>query len=397
MSSHLVVNVDELWLKGKNRGMYFTSLRNHLNNKAQKLLGGKAHIHKLNQRFILSAPGEISEECIKELTYIPGIFDIWAAEKVELDLDQITECAVKLAQSFETPCTFKVETKRSNKQFPQNSMEVSRHVGHHVLKNTPDLKVDVKNPQTLLNIYILDKEVYLAAKQYPAFGGLPVGTSGHSLTLISGGFDSPVASAMMAKRGCSQDFVFFYAYPYVGDEVKEKIIKLCSHLGKFQSKCRLFVVPFGEVQKRIADTCDPAYRTMLFRKMMVKLSNMLALELEAQALITGDSLGQVSSQTMGNISLMDRTSDIPIFRPLIGLNKAEIIAISREVGTHDISLIPHDDACSLFAPKKPIIRPNLKYWEDFANKHDFSDLFKDALSDTEKFTIDELGQYQELT
>ncbi|MCB9061111.1 MAG: tRNA 4-thiouridine(8) synthase ThiI [Halobacteriovoraceae bacterium] len=391
MKSWLVVNIDELWLKGRNRGLYFTALRNHLAKKCRGLFDGETIVKKLNQRFILSINAQISREEIECITQIPGISSVQPALKTPLDKDEIVQAAIELFKSVKTPTTFKVETKRSNKNFEMDSMELSRYVGHHLLKSVPDTSVDVHKPEVRVNIFILDEGAFMTCEKYQGIGGLPVGTSGKILTLISGGLDSPVASVMMSKRGCAQDYIFFYAYPYVGDEVREKIIDICSQIGKYQSSSNLYIIPFGDIQKKISETARASYRTMLFRKLMVIISNKVAKIKRCQALLTGDNLGQVSSQTMGNLTLMDMASDLPIFRPLIGLNKSEIISLSRRYGTHKISLIPHDDACALFAPKNPIISPDHKYWEDFADEYDFSVLVKEAIDAAEKISIDVVG------
>lgn len=196
----------------------------------------------------------------------------------------------------------------------------------------------------------------------------------------------------MSKRGCIQTFVFFYSYPFVGEEVKDKIEALAAELGKYQSDCKLYVVPFGKIQKKIAKVCRENYRNILFRKYMVECSNLLAERIQADALLTGDSLGQVSSQTIGNISLVDQISRLPVFRPLIGFNKKETIQLAKKIGTHDISVIPHDDACSMFAPRHPVIKPKNDYWHQFNEENDFSKELEQALDEAEVHHISVNGK-----
>jgi tRNA uracil 4-sulfurtransferase len=238
----------------------------------------------------------------------------------------------------------------------------------------------------------LKNNIYVATRKLMGMGGLPVGTGGHMVSLISGGFDSPAASYLMAKRGCRQTFIFFYAYPFVGEEVKDKILKLVQILGQYQRHSRLYIIKFGEVQDVISKHCKEDYRTLLFRKAMIRSAALLAGKLKADGLVTGDSLGQVSSQTVWNISVVDNITRLPIFRPLIGFNKVEIIGMSKKIGTHDISVIPHDDACSLFAPKHPVIRPNLKYLERFDKEVDLDEYLMKCLKEAEVFDISLKGE-----
>jgi tRNA uracil 4-sulfurtransferase len=212
------------------------------------------------------------------------------------------------------------------------------------------------------------------------------------VTLLSGGFDSPVASYLMSKRGCKQTFAFFYAYPFVGEEVKEKIISIAKVLGKYQRGSKLHIIPFGDIQNLISKKCHEEYRTILFRKYMMDCSYLLADKVKADALLTGDALGQVSSQTIGNIQAIEYFAKKPIFRPLVGFNKIEIINLAREVGTHDISIIPHDDACSLFAPKSPIIRPDMEYFKKFEKDDEVDAEVEKAVANAEIIKISLTGE-----
>jgi len=273
-----------------------------------------------------------------------------------------------------------------------NSMEVSRYIGALVNNEFTHLGVDVKNPELVIEIRILENNIYLSTRKILGVGGLPVGTSGHLVSLISGGFDSPAASYLMFKRGCSQTFVFFYAYPFVGDEVKDKLLEIMGVLGRYQRYTRFYIVPFGELQDMISKQCKEDYRTLLFRKAMLQCAELLAHRVKAGALLTGDALGQVSSQTIGNISILDNAVSLPIFRPLVGYNKIEIIELAKKIGTHDISVIPHDDACSMFAPKHPVIRPNVSYVERFDREFPLEDHVKKCLDEAEVYDISLTGE-----
>ncbi|MCO4795384.1 MAG: tRNA 4-thiouridine(8) synthase ThiI [Bacteriovoracaceae bacterium] len=384
----LALLVDELWLKGKNRGDYFRAMKENIEKALKAWHKKRVNVKIESQRFLLRSETPFTEETLLGLKRLGGIFQVIPVREIPLDYDQLMDPILKELDAREDQnFTFKVETLRSFKKYPKNSMEINRHIGHLILEARPNLKVDVKNPDVMVKIRVLPEHFYVSTKTLMAPGGLPVGTNGHLVTMLSGGFDSPVASYLMSKRGCKQTFVFYYSYPFVGEEVKEKIEKLASVLGTYQAGSKLWIVPFGKLQKKIAKTCKENYRTILFRKFMVECTNKLAKRINADALLTGDSLGQVSSQTIGNISLIDEVSLMPIMRPLIGFNKKETIKLAKEIGTHDISVIPHDDACSMFAPKHPVIKPKNDYWHEYSKENDFSDELNNALDDAEVFDI----------
>lgn len=391
----LLINVDELWLKGGNRPRLMKVLKDHLKDLFKAFDIG-TQFENVNQRFKVTVNGEVSEEMIEALQKVPGIFSIIPASLMEKDneLSAIWSAVDKEVESWgEELTTFKVEGHRTDKQFPKTSMEVERLVGGYVLKKYDHkLKVDVRKPKYRLDIKILRDEIAVSSRKIYGTGGLPWGTSGHLITMLSGGFDSPVASYLMAKRGCKQSFIFFYAYPFVGDEVKEKILNLTKVLGQYQAFSKLYIVPFGEVQKKVSGICEEKYRTILFRKMMVETSNLLADRVKGNAILTGDALGQVSSQTIGNISLIDGSSRRPIFRPLLGLNKRDIIELAEKIGTHDISTIPHDDACTLFAPKHPVIKPDKRYWHRFEEENDLTPILTEALDQAEVYEVSVRGE-----
>lgn len=384
----LALLVDELWLKGKNRGDYFRAMKENIEKALQAWHKKRVNVKIESQRFLLRSETPFTEETLLGLKRLGGIFQVIPVREIPLDYDQLMDPILKELDAREDQnFTFKVETLRSFKKYPKNSMEISRHIGHLILEARPNLKVKVKDPDVVVKIRVLPEHFYVSTKTLKAPGGLPVGTNGHLVTMLSGGFDSSVASYLMSKRGCTQTFAFYYSYPFVGDEVKDKIEKLASVLGTYQVNSKLWIIPFGKLQKKIAKTCKEKYRTILFRKFMVECTNKLAKRINADALVTGDSLGQVSSQTIRNISLIDEVSLLPIMRPLIGFNKKETIQLAKEIGTHDISVIPHDDACSMFAPKHPIIKPKDDYWHQYCKENDFTDELNEALDNAEIFSI----------
>jgi thiamine biosynthesis protein ThiI len=275
-----------------------------------------------------------------------------------------------------------------------SSQDLNCQLGARVLEQFPHLKVSLNAAELEIEVRIFKEAIFLAVEKYTGIGGHPVGMSGHVVTLISGGLDSPVASVLMSKRGCKQTLVFFYARPFVGPAVVDKIKLLTAQLAPYQVGCMLAIVPFGNVQKEMAARCRNDYRTLFIRLLMVKCAALLAKEFHAQALVTGDSLSQVSSQTIWNLCALDAHSRLPIFRPLIGLNKSEIIELSRRYGLFNISVMPHDDACALFAPVHPIIKADPGYVEEFVQTNElrFSELLQSAVSEMETFHFDLLGR-----
>ena len=400
MYKSLIINIDELWLKGKNRKYYFQTLKEHVQMVLRAYAGEeRVSLRNEQQRLVASFESGFSSETIQSLIKIPGIATVQPAISIKREKDLILPTIVEKLNSElnkDRITTFKVKCKRIDKSFQHNSMDLSRELGHLLLKEFSCLKVDVRNPEIMIDIKVMQDKIFISTEKFTATGGLPVCTSGHVITMISGGFDSPVASYMMSKRGCRQDFIFFYAYPYVGDEVKEKILKICEVLSQYQRGCKLYVVPFGDVQNQIAKDCREEYRTLLFRKVMVQTSNYLADRVKGDAILTGDALGQVSSQTMRNMTVIDEFSRRILLRPLVGFNKLEIIKLSQKIETHDISIIPHDDACSLFSPKHPVIKADFKYMREFNEEHNYRDLLNTALDNAEVYKFNVLGECEEL-
>jgi thiamine biosynthesis protein ThiI len=389
----LVISVDELWLKGKNRPAYFKAIRRHIRELIKAYHPEEFGLKPEEQRIVARSETPFHEDVFRALLRAPGIHSVAPARRIGVSFDAIPPVVIEELKTLDPlPATFKVETKRSWKGFPMNSMDVSREIGHLVLEEFPQMNADMRTAELTIEIRILEKNIYVFTRRMKGVGGLPFGTSGHLVSLLSGGFDSPVASYLMAKRGCRLDFIFFYAYPFVGDEVKDKIIKLTEVLGQYQRHSRLFIIPFGDVQNLISKHCKTGYRTVLFRKAMLECSNLLAEQVGADALVTGDALGQVSSQTIGNITALDSFSRVSIFRPLLGYNKSEILQLARKIGTHDISVIPHDDACSLFAPKHPVIRPDTGYLEQYDNEFPMEEPLKKALAEAEVYHVDVTGK-----
>ncbi len=401
MSKLILLNVDELWLKGKNRTTYIKILYDQIYRVCRELHIDSFQLKNENQRFILTSQKDFQSDLLKVISDIPGLFSLQPARICQAAVEAIKEEAVEVfaavGQNNLNSKTFRVKTKRSFKQFALTSMELDKVVGGKILSNFKDWKVDLHNPGVEIQIKVVGpKTTYITGQKILGIGGLPVGSSGKLITLLSGGFDSPVASYLMSARGCRQTFAFFHAYPFVGDEVKEKIVNLCKVLSRYQVGCRLHIIPFGKIQDLIAKNCREAYRTVLFRYAMILGANLLAETKGYDALCTGDSLAQVSSQTIGNINLLDSVSERPILRPLIGFSKRNIMELAQKIGTHDLSLVPHDDACSLFSPQRPITCPRRGYWQsvtrELREELGITDFLKDSLNHSECYSIHFLGR-----
>jgi len=399
MYNTIIANIDELWRKGKNRPFYFRALREHIKEIAKIRHGARTNLSLENHRFILRSETEFEMEMITALSKIPGLHSLIPAIRIKKSFENIFPAVLKEIdyRGIQNFATFKVETKRADKLFPLSSMDVSREIGTLVQKEFPGLEAKMKGPDLLLGIRILSDFIYVSSAKIAGIGGLPSGTKGHLVTLLSGGIDSPVASFLMAKRGCRQTFLFFYAYPMVGDEVKKKIDRIVSILAGYQKFTKLYIIRFGEFQKKLARLCREEYRTVLFRVYMMKCGSLLSRGIGADALMTGDSLGQVSSQTLTNISVIDRFTDISILRPLIGQNKIEIIEIAKKIGTYETSIIPYDDACSMLAPKHPVLRADPGYMERFLKKHDFTAELEILLKEAEIYHINSKGDIEKKT
>jgi thiamine biosynthesis protein ThiI len=394
MYSDLMISVDELWLKGRNRPLYFKALIKHIGMVLKAYHPHRFYFKNNSQRLLYSSDVPFEMEVINALKKVPGIASIAPSRIMPVDLDVLYLNVIEELKNFpKSAITFRSLVKRIDKRFPVDSMTIAKEVGHRVLIANSHMKVDLHRPDISLDIRILNDKISLSSQLIKGIGGLPWGTSGHGLTMLSGGFDSPVASFLMAKRGLRQSFVFFHSYPFVGNEVVIKIKNLIKVLAGYQRQTHLYIIPFGDVQKAIALNCHEEYRTIFFRRYMVEASNMLCEKINADALITGDSLGQVSSQTIGNLSLIDKSSSHIIFRPLAGFNKLEVLKLAEKVGTHDISILPHDDACALFAPTNPIIEPSTNYWETYGKNTDHIPLLISAIDNAEIYSVNLQGEF----
>jgi len=366
MKNIFLIKYGEIAIKGKNRYIFENALVSTIERNLRHL--GEFNVWKEQGRIIAEPENNLIEPMIviEKLQLIFGIVGIAYGNKVEeISMDTIYDLSLAHMQKVceDKSYTFKVETRRSDKRFPYDSMEISSKVGAHLLKHMPkQLKVDVHNPEIKVMVE-LRKSLYIYSKTHKGAGGMPTGTSGKAMLLLSGGIDSPVAGWMLAKRGVMLDAVYFHSPPYTSERAKQKVIDLAKKIGLYCGRINLYVVPFTDIQMAINEKCPPAQLTIIMRRMMMKIAERIADRKECEALITGESLGQVASQTIQSLSVTNAVVAMPVFRPLIGFDKEDIINISKQIDTYETSILPYEDCCTLFIPKNPATKPKLEYVE----------------------------------
>jgi thiamine biosynthesis protein ThiI len=367
MSSAVVIcHYHEVALKQKNREIFEKKLRTNIAFMLSDIIKQNMVMRGYGRLKIVLPFGFEDIEKIEivksRLSNTFGLTNFGIGIVSALDIEKICEASLKVLKDKEFK-TFSVKTKRQNKKFPLNSVEVNRKVGAYIFeqirKNGKDVQVDLKNPDVKIYIEIVDKEAYVYADRFKGPGGLPVGSSGKVVSLLSAGFDSPVASYMMMKRGAKVIFVHYHSYPYTSLDSIEQAKQLVKILSKFQLHSKLYIIPIAEAQRIIVLNAPVGLRTILYRRLMIKIAEKIAEKEGAEALVTGESLGQVASQTLRNIRVINQIATLPILRPLIGIDKEEIIQKAREIGTYEISSQPYDDCCSFLTGRHP------KTWANF--------------------------------
>lgn len=383
MKEIILIKNGELALKGLNRSTFEDILIKNIRRRIKPL--GEFEYRK-EQSTVTVIPMDDYIDMDEVSERIGNVFGIAAysrALQVEKDMSEILENAPDyLAEQLRNAKTFKVEGKRSDKKFPLTSPRISAEVGGTILSKFPHLKVDVKNPDILVTIEIREKFAFIRGNQTKGAGGMPTGTAGKSAILISGGIDSPVAAYMMAKRGLSLTAIHFASPPYTSPQAEEKVHNLLRKVSKYSGNICLFTVGFTEIQEAIRDNCPEDLFTLVMRRFMMRISQRIAEKEDCKALITGESLGQVASQTLNALACTDAVVSMPVFRPLIGLDKDEIIKVSRKIDTFDISIEPYEDCCTVFTPKHPKTKPQISVLENAEKALDVEALIERALENT---------------
>lgn len=383
MKEIILIKNGELALKGLNRSTFEDVLIKNIRKRIKPL--GEFEYRK-EQSTVAVVPMEDyidMDEVSDRISRVFGIAAYSRALQVEKDMDVILENAPKyLAEQLKNAKTFKVEGKRSDKKFPLKSPEISAEVGGAILSAFPHLRVDVKNPEILVTIEIREKFAFIRGNQTKGAGGMPTGTAGKSSILISGGIDSPVAAYMMAKRGLVLNAIHFASPPYTSPQSEEKVHNLLRQVSRYSGNITLFTVGFTEIQEEIRDKCPEDLFTLIMRRFMMRIAQRIAEKEESKALITGESLGQVASQTLNALACTDAVVGMPVFRPLIGLDKDEIIKVSRKIDTFDISIEPYEDCCTVFTPKHPKTKPQISVLENAEKALDVEALIDRAIENT---------------
>ena len=383
MKEIILIKNGELALKGLNRSTFEDILIKNI-RKRIKPLGDFEYRKEQSTVSVVPMDDYVDmDEVSDRISRVFGIAAFSRALQVEKDIDVILEQApIYLADQLRNAKTFKVEGKRADKKFPLKSPELSAQVGGAILSKFPHLKVDVKNPEILVTIEIREKFAFIRGNQTKGAGGMPTGTAGKSAILISGGIDSPVAAYMMAKRGLVLNAIHFASPPYTSPQAEEKVHNLLRKVSRYSGNITLFTVGFTEIQEAIRDNCPEELFTLVMRRFMMRISQRIADREECKALITGESLGQVASQTLNALACTDAVVSIPVFRPVIGLDKEEIIKISRQIDTFDISIEPYEDCCTVFTPKHPKTKPQISVLEQAEQNLDVDALIERALENT---------------
>ena len=380
----LVKYAPEIFLKGLNRGKFEKKLRDNI---GKKLEGIKVEfIHDSGRYFIKT--DEI-EESIKRISKVFGILEVCRVKEIPIDMEKIEEVALSKVKECKGK-TFKIVTNRAHKKFALNSMEVSRRIGGYVLKNmNEEIAVDVKNPDILVNVEIRNNFAYVWSNNDISKGvaGLPYGMNGSTMLMLSGGIDSPVAGYLMAKRGVELSCVYYHSHPYTSERAKDKVKELAKILSQYTERINLYIVPFTDIQMEIIDKCREDELTIIMRRFMMRVACRLADKYNIDSVCTGESIGQVASQTMDGLIVSNDCADRPAFRPLIATDKTDIMEIAREIGTYETSILPYEDCCTIFVPKHPKTNPKLEPIRKQEEKLDVEQLVENAINNMEIVTF----------
>ena len=372
MAEIILAKYGEMALKGLNKNTFENVLIKNIRRRLKNI--GKFSISKAQSTVYIEPENEDVDldEAFTMMRKIFGISSLCRATITEKDYDAIVAETMRyLGDELAYASTFKVEAKRADKRFPMKTPEICRELGGEILEKYPHLKVDVKSPEITVTVEIRDTNAYIHSQKESGAGGLPVGTSGRAMLLLSGGIDSPVAGYMMAKRGIVVSAIHFISPPYTSERAKIKVEQLCEKITDYCGDIDFYCVPFTEIQESIRKDCPEEYFTIIMRRLMMEISQRIAEQDGSMALITGESVGQVASQTLDAIVCTDAVCRMPVFRPVIGMDKTEIVNISRKIDTFEISIQPYEDCCTVFTPKHPKVRPTLEEIETAQNKVNF--------------------------
>ena len=379
----LLIRYGELSTKGRNRSSFTGRLRDNIRYAFADLPKFQITTER-DRMFIRPNEKETMDQLIVRLPKIFGIQSFSPVASCSLDLEDIKQTAVKVVESLDrTDKTFKVTVKRSYKPFEMETNELQQFVGSHVLRNFPEIRVQMKKPDIDLVVEVRRDAVYMMAQVIPGAGGLPIGSNGKSILMLSGGIDSPVAGYQMLKRGVRLDAIHFYSPPYTSELSKEKVMDLADKLSRFGASVKLHIIPFTAIQQEIQKQIPSNVSMTTTRRMMLRIADLVREETGALAIITGESLGQVASQTLESLTAINAVSTTPVLRPLIAFDKLDIIKIAQEIDTYEVSIRPYEDCCTIFTPASPKTKPKLEKVEFYESFKSFDDLIGEAVSERE--------------
>ena len=384
MEKIILIKYGELTTKKANRNLFINKI---YENMKLALSNYNVKIIKNRVRMFIEVSDNELEDVVNIVKNIFGIHSIVISYKVKTDIEEIEKNVLEIASSINFN-TFKVETDRADKSFPIESPEFSKRIGGLILKNIPNKKVDVHNPDYLLKIEIRNDYTYIYSKEIKALGGYPVGIAGKGLLMLSGGIDSPVAGYLAMKRGIKLECIYFESPPHTSPQAKEKVKKLVSKLNTYQPSIKLHVINFTEIQEAIYKNINPEYMITIMRRMMYRISEKIMHERNCLTLINGESVGQVASQTLTSMSVINSVTNIPVIRPVACLDKLEIIDIAKKIDTYETSILPYEDCCTIFLPKHPVINPDIDKAIEYENSIDYQTMIDKAIKEKETITID---------
>ena len=388
MNDIILVKLGEIILKGLNRRYFEQKLMANMRRRLSHI--GKFRVYCIQSTVYVEAQEDNADidAAFEALQNVFGIVALVRAAACEKDKDAIAALAKEyLRDEMLRAKSFKVESKRSDKSFPMTSIELSQYVGGELNEAYPDVKVDVHEPELIVHIEVRDLAAYVHGAPVPGAGGMPVGCNGTAVTLLSGGIDSPVSSYMIAKRGVHLIPVHFFSFPYTSQQAKEKVIELAQIITAYCGKMTMEIVPFTHIQEEIRDKCPEEYFTTIMRRFMMRIAQRIALDNNARAIVTGENLGQVASQTMEAMASTQAVLQLPVLQPLIGMDKEEIVRLARKIGTFETSILPYEDCCTVFTPRHPRTRPKLREVEAAESALDVDALVEEAVKGIEKVTV----------
>ena len=385
---HLLVRYGELTLKGTNRKMFINQLKDNVKRALIPLSG--YHVKgKRDRMYIELSPEADINEIIQRLSKVYGIKSISPVIKIDKNEEKINQSAIQLSQDFEKGSTFKVDVKRVDKSFRLDTYELQSQVGGAILKENNNITVNVKNPDYEIKIEVRMGAIYIYEKVIAGAGGLPVGTGGKTLLMLSGGIDSPVAGIEVMKRGVTVEAIHFHSPPFTSEKAKDKVIELTRILAERVGPIKLHLVPFTEIQKQINKVVHSRYTMTSTRRMMMRISDKVVHQINANAIVNGENLGQVASQTLKSMYAINHVTATPVLRPLLTLDKEDIIKKAKELGTFETSIQPYEDCCTIFTPKNPVTEPDFDKVVKYESVFNFDEMIENAVENIETLTIDQ--------